>query len=119
MVRLCGAALGFLAFGVTVFLGLGSGLTPETILVRAIWAMILFCILGLLTGWVAYRILDEHAIKMNRELFQEIEEEQEAAEAKAAADAQAVEGVPNQSMPGQEQKKPARTPEPAEVAAGT
>ena len=75
MVRLCGAALGLLAFGVTVFLGLAAGNPAEVTLLRAVQAMLLFCVLGLCVGWVAYRVLDEHALRRNRELFGGVSEE--------------------------------------------
>lgn len=78
MVRLCGAALGLLAFGVTVLLGLAAGNPAEVTLLRAVWAMLVFCVLGLSVGWVACRVLDEHALRRNRELFEDVEEEEPA-----------------------------------------
>lgn len=69
MIRLCGAALGFFAFAVTIFLGLGAGNPVQTILTRAISALFVFCFLGFATGWVANRVLDEHAVRRHRELF--------------------------------------------------
>lgn len=69
MVRLTGAALGFLAFAIAIFLGLSAGNSPETTLTRAMQAMFAFFGLGLIVGWVARRVLDEHALKQHRELF--------------------------------------------------
>jgi hypothetical protein len=69
MVRLCGASLGLFAFAVTIILGLAAGNLPEAILLRAIWAMFVFCMIGLGAGWVAWRVLDEHATRMHHELF--------------------------------------------------
>lgn len=69
MVRLCGAALGFLAFATTVFLGLIAGNPIEAILIRAIQALFLFFFLGLFVGWIAYRVVDEYAIGRHREMF--------------------------------------------------
>lgn len=74
MVRLCGAALGFLAFTVTVGLGLAADIPPDVIIFRAISAMFLFFLLGLFTGWVAYRVIDEHILAMHRAMFGEVEE---------------------------------------------
>lgn len=71
MIRLCGAALGFLSFSVTIFLGMAAGNTAEVTIRRAIGAMIVFCAIGLCTGWVASRVLDEHAKARKRELFPE------------------------------------------------
>jgi hypothetical protein len=69
MVRLTGAALGFLAFAIAIILGLSAGNTLETTLTRAIQAMFIFFALGLIVGWVAYRVIDEHSLKEHRELF--------------------------------------------------
>jgi hypothetical protein len=69
MVRLCGAALGFLAFATTVFLGLITGNPTEDILIRALQALFLFFFLGLFVGWIAYRVVDEYAIRRHREMF--------------------------------------------------
>ena len=71
MIRLCGAALGFFAFAVTIFLGLSAGNPVQTTLGRAVTALFVFCFLGLGTGWVANRIMDEHALRKNREMFPE------------------------------------------------
>ncbi|GMV97379.1 MAG: hypothetical protein HRF43_04685 [Phycisphaerae bacterium] len=69
MIRLCGAALGLFAFAVTVFLGLAAGNPVPSTLSRALGALFIFCGLGLLTGWVANRVLDEHALRRKREMF--------------------------------------------------
>jgi len=71
MIRLCGASLGFFAFSVTIVLGLVAGNPIEVTLLRAIGAMLLFCVIGLCTGWVANRVLDEHAQARHREMFRE------------------------------------------------
>jgi hypothetical protein len=75
MIRLCGAALGFFAFSVTIVLGLVAENTIEVTILRAIGAMFAFCVIGLATGWVANRVLDEHAKAKHRELFPEVIEE--------------------------------------------
>jgi NhaP-type Na+/H+ or K+/H+ antiporter len=80
MVRLCGAALGLLAFGVTIFLGLAAGNPTESILLKAVWALMLFCGIGLFVGWVSHRVMDEHALRLDSEARNE---EDAAAEASA------------------------------------
>lgn len=80
MVRLTGAALGFLAFAIAIILGLTVGNTMETILTRAIQAMFIFFALGLVVGWIAYRVIDEHSLKQHRELFPDGEPPAETAE---------------------------------------
>ncbi len=74
MVRLCGATLGFLAFTVTVGLGMAAEIPHDVIIFRAITAMFIFFLLGLFTGWVANRVIDEHILAMHRAMFSEIEE---------------------------------------------
>ena len=69
MIRLCGAALGFFAFAITVFLGLAAGNPVEVTILRAVWAMVLFCLIGLASGWVANRVLDEHTLLRHHEMF--------------------------------------------------
>ena len=69
MVRLSGAVLGLFAFCVTILLGLAAGNPADVTLFRALWAMLIFCVIGLCAGWVAYRVLDEHAVRRHREMF--------------------------------------------------
>ena len=82
MIRLCGATLGLFAFAVTVLIGalVGNGL--ETVLLKGIWAMFVFCGLGQAVGWVAYRVIDEHAVELHRRMWPE---EAQAAEGDAVA----------------------------------
>ncbi len=69
MIRLCGASLGLFAFSVTVILGLTAGNPVEIIVLRGVQAMLVFCGIGLCVGWVASRVLDEHALRKHREMF--------------------------------------------------
>jgi len=69
MVRLCGAALGLFAFSITILLGLFSGNPADVVLLRALQALLAFCLLGMCAGWVAYRVLDEHALRRHGEMF--------------------------------------------------
>ena len=68
MIRLCGAALGLLAFAVTLILGLLAGNPVEAVLLKGIWALFIFCGLGLSVGWVACRIIDEYAADLHRSM---------------------------------------------------
>jgi NhaP-type Na+/H+ or K+/H+ antiporter len=85
MIRLCGAALGFFAFAITVFLGLAAGNPAEVTILRAVWAMVVFCTIGLGVGWVANRVLDEHTMTRHREMFAEDKAHAEEAAAEAAS----------------------------------
>jgi thiosulfate reductase cytochrome b subunit len=69
MVQVSGACLGLFAFAVTVLAGLAAGNPATAILSRALWAMAAFFLLGCVLGYVALRVIDEHAIRRHRELF--------------------------------------------------
>ncbi len=84
MVRLTGASLGFFAFAITIFVGMGAGNPVETTLERAIQAMFVFFALGLAVGWVACRVIDEHSLKQHREMFPDAEPEAKSAAASPA-----------------------------------
>jgi len=75
MVRLCGACLGLLGFAITILRGLWAGNPVEVILARSVWAMIVFCGLGLAIGWVAWRILQEHAAWREEQLLSQMASE--------------------------------------------
>ena len=75
MIKSIGAALGLFAFAVTTVSGLVAGNPAEVILLRSIWAMVIFCMMGMTTGWVASRVLDEHVIRKHIELNGEDPEE--------------------------------------------
>ncbi|HOW18383.1 MAG TPA: hypothetical protein PLC79_05045 [Phycisphaerae bacterium] len=64
-----GACLGLFAFAVTVLAGLAAGNPATAILSRALWAMAAFFLLGCVLGYVALRVIDEHAVRRHRELF--------------------------------------------------
>ena len=92
MVRLSGAALGCFAFSITILLGLLADNSVEVTLVRAIWAMGIFCLLGMATGWVANRVLDEHALRKHHEYFPDGELTDEAGQ--TSPDSEAVSPEP-------------------------
>lgn len=81
MIRLCGACLALFAFSITLLFGLFAGNPIEVILPRAIWALVLFCAIGLSVGWVGCRVLDEHSLRRHREMFTEVEESEAHQEA--------------------------------------
>ena len=58
--RFSGAGLGLLAFAVTTTAGLIAQVPADVILSRSILALFLFCVMGLLLGGVAQRVIDEH-----------------------------------------------------------
>jgi hypothetical protein len=100
MVRLCGASLGLFAFSITVILGLTAGNPTNVVLLRALQAMLLFCLLGMCAGWVAYRVLDEHAIRRHREMFPEEAQGKPPAGAQPAEVEAGGKGPPAGGKPG-------------------
>lgn len=58
--RYTGACLGLLAFAIATVAGLSVNNPPMLILSRAVSALALFCVIGLLLGTVAQAVLNEH-----------------------------------------------------------
>jgi 4-hydroxybenzoate polyprenyltransferase len=61
IVRYSGGILGMLAFAVTVLAGLWVGNPFTVTLSRAIWALCVFCVIGLAVGWAAQYVIDDYA----------------------------------------------------------
>ena len=57
--RLAGVGLGLLAFSVTVVAGLAVGNPVDVILSRSIFALFLFCLVGILLGAAAEAVVAE------------------------------------------------------------
>ncbi len=95
MIRRAGACLGLLAFCLTIVRGMGAGNPPEVILTRALWAMILFFLLGMVLGYAGHLAINEHTARRKKTLAVELErartgpDDAEAAEAPAAEQASA------------------------------
>jgi len=68
MIRLIGACSGLLAFSIAILQGLAVGNPPIVVLGRAIWAMVLFFMLGSVLGWMAHGIVVEHAAAKQEEV---------------------------------------------------
>ncbi len=61
--RYTGATLSLFAFGLAAVAGLIAGNPPEIVLSRALWALVVFCVLGLVVGSAAQMVLGEYAIE--------------------------------------------------------
>ncbi|MCP4247160.1 MAG: hypothetical protein GY778_08930 [bacterium] len=59
--RYTGACLGLLAFGLTVIVGLAVNNPATVTLSRAVWALVVFCAIGLMLGGIAQVVIREHA----------------------------------------------------------
>jgi len=59
--RYAGACLGLLAFGLVILAGLAVHNPPMVTLSRAVWALVVFCALGVVLGLVAQAVICEHA----------------------------------------------------------
>lgn len=57
--RFAGGVLGLLAFSVAAVLGLVAGNPPMTIVTRSIWALVVFCVLGLVVGAAAQAVVND------------------------------------------------------------
>ncbi len=60
MSRLIGSALGLLAFSTAIVAGLWARNPFGVILSRALWAMVIFCLIGLSLGWAVQLVVREH-----------------------------------------------------------
>ncbi len=61
--RYTGAVLSLFAFGLASVAGLIAGNPPEVVLSRALWALAVFCVIGLAVGATAQMVLGEYAIE--------------------------------------------------------
>ncbi|MBN1514796.1 MAG: hypothetical protein JXB13_22480 [Phycisphaerae bacterium] len=72
--RYTGGILGMLAFAVSVLAGLWVGNPVAIILSRAVWALVLFSVIGLSLGAVAQFVIDDYARRRYQEVVPEAEE---------------------------------------------
>ncbi len=93
--RVAGAVLGLLAFSITVFSGLWVHNPIETTLSRALWALCIFCAIGLILGTAAQASINEQIRTRRSERLDEAAspEEDAAAAERAEGDDSAVEAV--------------------------
>ena len=67
--RYTGACLGLLAFGLTVIVGLAVNNPATVTLSRAVWALAVFCALGMVLGGIAQMVIHEHARRRQEEVL--------------------------------------------------
>ena len=67
--RVTGAVLGLLAFSTAIFAGVWVDNPVTVTLSRALWAMMAFCVIGLVLGWAARVVVREHIRRRERLLF--------------------------------------------------
>ena len=77
--RYTGGVLGMLAFAVSVLAGLWVGNPVTIILSRAVWALVLFFLIGLALGAVAQYVIDDYARRRYQEVIPEAEEATDSA----------------------------------------
>ena len=82
--RFAGAGLGLLAFAVTTIAGLVSQIPADVTLSRSIFALFLFCVIGLFLGGVAQRVIDEHREKGESRIYARFDESNTTMEGGAA-----------------------------------
>lgn len=66
--RYAGSILGLFAFTVTVFAGLIVGNPVLITLQRSVFALLVFCVLGLVLGWAAQLVVREYARSREAEI---------------------------------------------------
>ncbi len=88
--RFCGAVLGLLAFGVATIAGLAAGNPPEAVLSRSLWALIVFCVVGLIVGTVAQAVVNEYLRNKREELFPAEDVASSGEASSSVADSEAV-----------------------------
>lgn len=69
MVRRAGATLALLGFAVSTLVGLSAGNPPVVVLQRALSTLVACLFVGLVGGWVAERIVEEHVRHKEKTLF--------------------------------------------------
>lgn len=72
--------MGLLAFAVTTIAGLWVGVPSMVILSRAVWALLLFCVIGLVLGAVAQMVINEHYRRREKEVLGDLQEREAAEE---------------------------------------
>ena len=65
--RYASAFLGLLAFSVTVFAGLAAHNSFRSVLSKALWAMFVFFLIGLVVGGAAQLVVREHVRRREEE----------------------------------------------------
>ena len=83
--RYTGAILGLLAFSVSVLAGLIARNPASLVLSRAVFALVIFCIIGLVVGGAAQFVIDDYAKRRYKELLPEPSDEDPAPEDAAAS----------------------------------
>jgi len=113
MVRLCATCTALLAFAVSIFRGLAVDNPTDTILIRALWSLVTFFVIGLGAGWVGQAVAAEYGQQMReREARTQPEAEASAAvtsEAKGANGADAPTTSNDEATAEQQETK--RAPE--------
>ncbi|MCB9851302.1 MAG: hypothetical protein H6817_11435 [Phycisphaerales bacterium] len=66
--RFAGGVLGLFAFGVAATVGVIAGNPPMTVVSRALWALLIFCMIGLVIGQATQMVIDEYVTRQEEKL---------------------------------------------------
>ena len=66
--RFTGGIMGLLGFGVATVAGIVAGNPFDVVLVRALWSLVVFCVLGLAVGAAAQAVINEYVHKRTEAL---------------------------------------------------
>ena len=72
--RYTGGILALLALSITIVVGLWAHNPVSLILSRAIWALCVFCVIGLVVGGVAQYVVNDYAKRRHKEVLAELDE---------------------------------------------
>lgn len=92
--RFAGGMLGLLAFGASAVIGLAVGNPPLVVATRALWALAIFCIVGLAVGAAAQAVINEYIAAQEEALRSPAGERTASAAAAQPAAGAAGEGSP-------------------------
>ena len=67
--RFSGGVLGLLAFGIATMAGLAVGNPPEVILSRSLWALVIFCVIGMVVGAAVQAVVNEYIARQTKTIF--------------------------------------------------
>lgn len=68
MIRRCAACMGLLGFCGAIVCGLWAGNRAETVLIRALWVMVAFVLVGSAVAWVGLQVVQDHLRQQQEEL---------------------------------------------------
>jgi hypothetical protein len=73
LTKMVSGTLGLLAFSAAIFAGVWAGNDMTTVLIRAIWALFSFLVLGAVFGWMAQTVINEHIKNSTQQMMEHLQ----------------------------------------------